>query len=281
MKYTTLCLSLSLTVCALFPSNTSANPLPPGCEYGKQTSYDIDLNNLYNGVDAGYDIYNDDSPELSYSGWYAIVNSIAQLIFSTDSLRIETPKHVLQNTTFRAKANLFDPYVYTYFSNSEKGDIGRDKSNLEANSYLNMSFDETYGYGLIWAYRSNLCSAEGVWVQKAPKFTSASASGGDMSVQGNFSYEIDQFSRAAKDSSVNAFITVIARNDEYGNTTTKTYSVNNLQGTLNYDLNLPSGGPYNIKFQVNDGTYYKTHSQSFHITVTGETNPPCQNCQPL
>ncbi|EKE83649.1 hypothetical protein A10D4_07370 [Idiomarina xiamenensis 10-D-4] len=156
--------------------------LPSSCEYGRVKPYDVSVSDLASAIKAGYNVYTNPS-FTNYEGWASLIDNLSNLIDSFDYLRVEVPKHVIKGQNFRAKGNLFDTYANIRFHNSEKGYVGTDKSNLEANAYHDMRFDYTHGYGLVWVDRQNgICSAEGVWVQNAPKLTSLTP---DYQRQGN------------------------------------------------------------------------------------------------
>lgn len=254
-------------------------PLPANCEYGRDKHYDVSPFDLYDAIQDGLNVYATGGADLS--AWANFLDSLASVLDGFDYLRIETPKHVLKGQTFRAKGNLFDIYAYVNFYNSEFGYVGRDKSNLDANSYLNMNFEDTYGYGLVWVQRGGLCSAEGVWVQEAPKVNSATANGGYHKISGTVNWSVDQYSRAAKDSSVKPRVSIRARDDLYGSMSSKSYQVNGTSGTLHYDMFVNSGGPYVVTVQVNDGTHTKNYPVTLNTFVSGPSVPPCPTCQPL
>src|SRR5690606_462097 len=144
---------LTLVATTLFLTAAEARQfeLPLNCEYGRAKSYDIHAGeDLSNAIEAGYDIYQDPSfSPTNYSAWLSLINGIRQLIDGFDYLRIETPDHVLQGREFRVKANLFNRLANVQFNNSEYGYVGTDKSNWDANAYLNMTFSRTYGTGLV------------------------------------------------------------------------------------------------------------------------------------
>lgn len=267
-----------------FTSVANTFELPSNCQYGRVKSYDLHAGqDLANAIEAGYDIYQD--PNLGpaqYPAWFALIQGIRQIFEGFDYLRIETPKHVLQGVEFRTKANLFDRYANVRFSNSEVGYVGTDKSNLDANAYLNMKFSRTYGAGLVWVHRAGgICSAESVWVQKPPKVAGAtiSTSGGQIHV--NLNYLVDKYSRAYKDPQSPLTISVSATNDLWMTTDGISATISN--PTLNGQRTLSvrprtGGGWYTVYATVHDGTY--THGEIVgYASVPGATIPPCQNCQ--
>lgn len=280
-------LKKSLLACSVllsFSSFANDYALPSNCEYGRVKSYDVNAGqDLANAIEAGYDIYQDPSfSPNQYSAWFALVQGITQIFEGFDYLRVETPKHVLQGVQFRAKANLFDRYANVLFSNSESGYVGTDKSNLDANSYLNMQFNRTYGVGLVWVHRSGgMCSAETVWVQKPPKVASAVVSTSGGQIHANVSYLIDKYSRAYKDNqsplriSINTVDTIWNTNDG----TSVTVSNPSLSGqrTLSVAPNA-GGGEYLVYATIHDGTYSHTELVG-SAYLPGATIPPCQNCQ--
>lgn len=258
----------------------SFTPLPENCEYGRDKNYDVSPYELYDAIRDGLDVYATGGTDLY--AWNEFLNSLANVLDGFDYLRIETPKHVLKGETFRSKGNLFDIYAYVNFYNSEFGYVGRDKSNLDANSYLEMNFEDTYGYGLVWIERGGLCSAEGVWVQEAPKMNSATADdGGYHKISGTVNWSVDQYSRAAKDSGVKAKVSIRSRDDLFGTISSETFEVDGTSGTLHYEMMVTTGGLHNVTVQINDGTYTKTYPDTVFTFVTGPIVPPCTNCQAL
>lgn len=271
---------------ALFSLSTLANTyeLPSNCQYGRVKSYDIRAGqDLGHAIEAGYDIYQD--PRMGpqqYAAWIALAQGIRQIFEGFDYLRIETPKHVLQGVPFRTKANLFDRYANVRFNNSELGYVGTDKSNLDANAYLHMQFDRTYGVGLVWVNRAGgMCSAESVWVQKPPRVAGAAVttSGGQIHV--NVNYLIDKYSRAYKDSQVPVTITVTTTSDIWMTSDGATASVSNpsLSGQRSISVTpRTGGGSYLVYATVYDGTY--SHSELVGSAfLPGSMIPPCQGCQ--
>ncbi|QUJ69678.1 hypothetical protein KDD30_23400 (plasmid) [Photobacterium sp. GJ3] len=265
--------------------------LPAGCEYGRVKSYDVQYQDVRNAIDSGYDIYNDpqtypdpsqpDQTDYNQEEYANFFEALINLFNSFDYLRVEVPKHVLQDEEFRAKGNLFDRYAYVRFNNSEFGYVGKDKSNLDANSYLNMKFSRTYGYGLVWINRAGgMCSAEGVWVQKKPRIVSASASHASGKIQANVQYLIDKYSTAAKDTSVNARLTIRVRDDLYGQSTSRSISLSALNGSQTISITPANPGINSVSISLSDGKY--TDGQSLgYVRVPGTPKPPCPRCQPL
>ncbi|MFQ3247585.1 MAG: hypothetical protein ACI9SP_004244 [Arenicella sp.] len=268
-------------ICLILVNSVSfaaTNSLPENCKYGRSKNYDVDAGDVASAVKDGFDVYGD---PYNINEWLEFADSIGSLLDSFDYLRYEGSKHVLQGQSFRAKGNLFDIYAYVHFHNSEKGFIGKDKSNLDANSYHNMSFDTTYGYGLAWVSRGSLCSAEGVWVQKSPKILSANKWSTYETINAEVDYLIDAYARATKDSSVPVRITLNARSDLFGTSQSYSVTTNQLSGlkTVSFQPNA-GGGAYYLRATVSDGTFSTTYNLG-EIWVPGTAVPPCPNCQPL
>ncbi|SEL78230.1 hypothetical protein SAMN05216262_1229 [Colwellia chukchiensis] len=258
--------------------------MPDNCELDGNTAYDFSISNLEEQIQFGYDIYNDPSASSgdisAHQGW---IEQISELINSFDSVKVSAPKHVLRGQTFRAKGEAFlDPYVNIKFSNSEKGYVGTDKTNLETNAYKNMSFSNTYGIGLVWAHRaSGLCSSQQVWVQFSPDITINSASDSSGAISASISYDVDKYSKAAKNPSTNVRVELKATSEIYGSVSTKYIYSSILDNNINLSV-FPSagGGPYLVQATVSDGTYSKSYTYGT-IFISGPSSPPCQSCQPL
>jgi hypothetical protein len=274
---------LSNIIC-LSTAHANYYEMPSTCEYDGKVSYDFELDSLQDQIELGYDIYQDPSSttedQTNHSNWLQL---IVDLINAFDSVKISTPKHVLQDVPFEVKADAFlDPYVNVKFSNSEKGYVGTDKTNLEMNAYKNMTFDYTYGTALVWAHRaSGLCSSQAIWVQKEPKITSSNTYYNSGKIKANVTYLIDKYSKAAKDSGTKVKITLKAVSDIYGSVMTSTIYNSTLDNTLSLGL-FPTagGGPYTVKVTINDGNFSKTKLVG-SVIVPGSRNPPCESCQPL
>lgn len=272
---------LTLVATTLFLTAAEARQfeLPLNCEYGRAKSYDIHAGeDLSNAIEAGYDIYQDPSfSPTNYSAWLSLINGIRQLIDGFDYLRIETPDHVLQGREFRVKANLFDRLANVQFNNSEYGYVGTDKSNWDANAYLNMTFSRTYGTGLVWVNRaSGMCSAEPVWVQKPPRVKSGTVRLSDGKILTNLDYSIDKYSRAFKDSNTPVRVTITAVNSS-GNAEVKTQLIHSsgLSGQSSVLFSPQTGGgTYTVYGTVNDGTYAHRITLG-SVNVPGPSYPPC------
>ncbi len=269
---------LFLLVALLVTTTTFAttNSLPENCEYGRSKNYDPQVNEVASAIRDGFDVYQN---PYSINEWLEFVDSMDSLLDSFDYLRYEGPKHVLQGQSFRAKANLFDVLAYVNFHNSEKGYVGRDKSNYEANSYHHMSFDTTHGYGLAWVSRGGLCSAEGVWVQKLPEIRSSKAWFQNRAIYVKINYFIDSYARAAKDSSVPVTISIWARDIINGGFVNRTFRTDQLFGSKVVSFDPKGGGSYEVSANVNDGTFSMNTGYIGLVEVPGPPKPPCPNCE--
>ncbi|HEY0921146.1 hypothetical protein [Rheinheimera pacifica] len=245
--------------------------LPQHCDYGRVKQYDVQVTQVTSAIESGFQLYG--SP-YSPQAWGQFAYSLGSLLNSFDYLRIQAPSHVLQGSPFTFKGNLFDPFAYVNFHTSEKGYVGRDKSSIEANAYYQTSFDQTYGYGLAWITRGNLCSAQGVWVQKLPDFQLVSLTYGRAVIKVN----IDQFSRAAKDPAVRSKITL--RGFAQEGSQIEHYPLSFDQLTGNITVNFSSdyfGTNFKIYATIDDGTYTQV---KYIGTVTGGVghHQPCPTC---
>ncbi|MBQ4811029.1 hypothetical protein A7985_00780 [Pseudoalteromonas luteoviolacea] len=270
-----------LALATLLVSNSAlavTNSLPANCDYGRHAPYDVEVHQVYHAVSDGLEVYGNPYNPVA---WAEFFESMSELLDSFDYLRVETPKHVLRGSSFRAKGNLFDRYAYVNFHNSEKGYTGRDKSNLDANSYHYMSFNKTHGYGLVWITRGNLCSAEGVWVQNKPSVSKRglSTSGGLITAKVN--YSVDKYSKAAKDSKTPVKLTITSRSDGYNTRSSKTFTTTRTSGSYTLPISAHAGGGiYDIQVTVHDGNYHQTINMG-STWVQGPSIPPCEGCVEL
>lgn len=275
-----------LTCSAVLSFTSAANTfeLPSNCQYGRVKSYDLHAGqDLANGVEAGYDIYQDPNfGTEQIPAWIALMQGIRQIFEGFDYLRIETPKHVLQGVEFRTKANLFDRYANVRFSNSEIGYVGTDKSNLDANAYLNMKFSRTYGVGLVWVHRAGgICSAESVWVQKPPKVAGAVLSTSGAQIHVNLNYLIDKYSKAYKDPQTALTVSITATNNIWLTSDSNIAKITNPSLNGQYTIGVTprtAGGSYTVYATIHDGTY--SHGEMVgYATIPGASIRPCPNCE--
>ncbi|MBG9993740.1 hypothetical protein I6F50_01570 [Pseudoalteromonas sp. NZS127_1] len=266
-------------------SNAGVFDLPDNCTYGRAESFELTSDDIGNGVEAGYDIYNDNDrnyDQAELNSWKQLVESLKEIIDSYDYVRIESPKFVLQNQSFRVKANLFDTFANIRFNNSEFGYVGTDKSSIEANAYRNMSFSKSYGAGLVWVNRANgMCSAESVWVQKPPQIisgdTSYNASNGQIVV--NTNYKVDKYSEAAKNQNKLVRVQVNITSDNFNTTTSKSINVSELSSIKQISI-LPHAGAglYSVQATVYDGNYVASLNLGSTFVRDGTVIPPCPRC---
>ncbi|MBA6303318.1 hypothetical protein [Colwellia sp. MB02u-14] len=274
--------SLSFEVKAI---DNSFEP-PTSCSYGRdRTSWTlgetrVEFDFRYNESD---EQEQDREAEEKEELLRKIVKILEVSIDSLDYIRIESPNYVLQGREFRAKGNLFDRFAYTRFHNSEEGYVGKDKSNWDGNSYLNMKFTDTHGLGVVWITRGDQseCSMEPVYVQKVPTIRTASADAGYGRIDVDLSYFVDHYSKASIESNTDVRIMVTTRSDGFGTTESKSFDFSQLDGNASVSV-YPStgGGPYSVRVQVFDGTYAKSE-QLGSVFVPGKSTPPCPNCNLL
>ncbi|KZN47394.1 hypothetical protein [Pseudoalteromonas luteoviolacea] len=270
-----------LALATLIVSNSAfavTNSLPANCDYGRHAPYDVEFHQVSSAVSDGLEVFGN---PYDLAAWDEFFDSMSDLLDSFDYLRVETPKHVLRGSSFRAKGNLFDKYAYVNFHNSEKGYTGRDKSNLDANSYHYMSFDKTHGYGLIWITRGALCSAEGVWVQNNPSVSGSGLSTSGDLITAKVNYSVDNYSKAAKDSNTPVKLTVTSRSDGYDTRSSKTFTTTRTSGSYTLPISAHAGGGiYDIQVTVHDGNYHRTINMG-STWVQGPSVPPCEGCVEL
>lgn len=162
-----------LSVLSFNAYSLAYDDLPAGCEYGRDKKFEPDSEvDLVEQMNNARNVYNDSE---DYQSWASILNFVKNMVTGFDYLRIEGDQFLLKGQGSRFKGNLFDPLAYVRFYTSESGYVGKDKSNLEANAYKEITFTKTYGRGLVWIIRGGLCSAKSVIVQKKPEAGSVNA----------------------------------------------------------------------------------------------------------
>ena len=190
-------------------------------------------------------------------------------------LRIEGPSYVLQGESSRFKGNLADIYAYVRFFNSEKGYVGRDKSNFEANAYKSMTFDTTYGNGLAWIVRGPTCSAKDVWVQKKPTISKRSLTGGD-ELTASVNFALDKYSEYFQ-KKVNPRVTFFWRN-EAGLTGSQIVRPSGTSGVLTTNINVSGGGPISVRAIIFDGNFNNSVELGDAV-VKGPIQRRCKDCE--
>ncbi len=252
----------------------ATNALPQNCAYGRDKSYNVTYNEVDKAIQTGLAAAATVYDPLS---WGQFVLALGKLANSFDYLRIEGPNHVLQGQYSRFKGNLFDRYANVNFNTSETGFVGQDKSNLDANSYLDVKFDKTHGYGLVWITRSNLCSAKGVWVQKQPQVTPITLMSQPGYMVAEIAYKVDPYSQAAKDPAVEPTITFIWNSSEGASGASPAYKMSKDSGTHRAILTPQYGGDYTVTARVFDGNFANFISLGT-IYVRGKPWRPCPTC---
>lgn len=186
--------------------------LPQNCDWGRsipnpgsREESTVALEDVQNAYQASEDLSSAGDQTWSENAAdayeiYQFGKALKSLYDSTDYLRIEAPDYVVRGQPTQFKANMNKLLAYASFYNNEDGYVGRDKSNYEANSYFDMTFDHERGAGLAWATRGDLCSATGFWVQNAPEVSIASVTNGETSSTVKIRYYIDNaYSKAIRD----------------------------------------------------------------------------------
>lgn len=190
-------------------------------------------------------------------------------------LRIEGPSYVIQGEPSRFKGNLSDIYAYVNFFNSENGYVGRDKSNLEANAYKHMTFDETYGHGLAWITRRSTCSAKDVWIQKRPTISKKSLNGGSV-LTASVNFALDKYSEYFRHG-VNPKVRFNWTN-EAGLAGSKTVRPSGTSGIARVTIYGTGGGPIRVRATVFDGNFSKSVYLGDTV-VQGPIETPCKDCE--
>jgi hypothetical protein len=252
----------------------ATNTLPQNCAYGRDKSYNVTYNEVDKAIQSGLAAAATVYDPLS---WGQFVLALGKLANSFDYLRIEGPNHVLQGQYSRFKGNLFDRYANVNFNTSEAGFVGQDKSNLDANSYLDVKFDKTHGYGLVWITRSNLCSAKGVWVQKQPQVTPITLMSQPGYMVAEVSYSVDPYSQAAKDPAVEPTIAFSWSSAEGEFGMSPSYKMSADKGAYRALLTPQYGGTFTVTARVSDGNF-STNIPMGKVYVVGEPWRPCPTC---
>lgn len=186
--------------------------LPEDCDWGraKPNPEDIEeVNVTLEDVQQAYQAYEDlgsyEDQELKENAadlevLYEFGQALKTLYDATDYLRIEAPSYVKRGVSTRFKANLNKVTASVRFYNNEDGYVGSDKSNVEANSYKNMTFDHERGSAIAWAVRGDLCSATGFWVHNPPEISVKSVENGEHGSTVTISYYVDNlYSKAVNE----------------------------------------------------------------------------------
>ena len=185
-------LSLSLVFC-LFSGGANAfydnevdyllvpfdpSELPENCTFGRSKTEGEDSEVSLEEVQGAY---NATVNLISYGGntfqdnikdakkVYDIAEKIYFIYSSHDYIRMEGPSYVTRGEAHRFKANTLSMFANVRFYTNEQGHVGTSKSGVELNAYQNVKFEQERGVGLVWAARSDMCSAFGVWVHDAPE----------------------------------------------------------------------------------------------------------------
>lgn len=260
-KLSVLALSSAVLAASVVTAPASAgqaNFTPPdSCVYGRDRN-SWSLNEVRVEVELDYNQQPPEESEEEQELLEKLVELLKVTIESLDYLRIESPKHVLQGSTFRAKGNLFDRFAYVRFHNSDSGYVGKDKSNLDGNSYLNMSFPEEHGVGLVWITRgdNSQCSMSSVYVQKRPSITGSDIDTGYRRLDLSVGYAVDEYSLAAVDSSEYVQVKFDILDLITNVTTTRQMASSDKVGTLSLS-HYPEfgGGLYQVSVTVDDGNF--------------------------
>lgn len=87
-------------------------------------------------------------------------------------------------------------------------------------------------------------------------------------MKANIQYLVDKYSTAAKDSSVNARLTIRVRDDLYGRTASKSYSLSSLSGSKVISVVPANAGINSVSISLSDGKYSDSLSLGYvHVPV--------------
>jgi len=257
----------------------STMDVPHGCGLEPST-FSYNPNNISAAISAGSAIYQNQASFLDWSSLFSAIGSV----YSSSTMSTEGPDYVLQGVANRFKydGSWFDwgSRLFTVrFGTSEFGSMVSTTSNWDNNAYQNLTFNYTYGPGLVWSSADG-CMAKSVMVQKAPKITSGSKSISNGKIQANISYAVDQYSEAVQKQSTNVRITLRIRSDLFGtNSSTSVYNASpNAAVTISTQPNA-GGGTYHVSATVSDGNYSGFYDLGI-VDVPGDPESPCPSCNP-
>jgi hypothetical protein len=182
------------------------------------------------------------------------------------------PDHVLQGvpTRFKYDGSWFDwssRWFTVRFGTSEFGSEVSTTSNIDNNAYKYLTFHYTHGPGLVWS-RGDGCMTKSVMVQKAPKITTTSLSGGPLNISATTNATLDYYSKNSL-SGVGQSVTFTYFNTDMNITYTKTVSGSSAI------FKPQTNGVYDVSASVSDGNFSTQVSLG---TVLYNGGAGCSSC---
>lgn len=180
-----------------FANTTFANTMgvPYYCGFNSNSALDHSTTNIETLVNSGSAIY---QGEASLLDWPGLLGAIASFS-NTSSNSTKGPDYVLQGIPYRYKydgngLDLLSSRFYTvFFGTSEFGSTVETKSDWDNNAYKYLTFDHTYGVGIVWSDGKG-CMAKSVMVQKPPSISKVSLTTNDR-IRVKVNAAIDQYSK--------------------------------------------------------------------------------------
>lgn len=237
-------------------------------EYLQETSEPDHLTNINTLVRDGMVAYDNDH-------WVDLSESILSFIFNANTggggYSLKGPSYLLQGESYRFKydGNTISSAGRNYtvlFGTSEANSTVDTLANWENNAYKHLTFDNTYGVGIVWTDGKE-CLTKTVIVQKPPTISKVSVKTlSNINVKVNAS--IDQYSKYAQEG-IQGQITYSFHNRDTNTTETVTTTSQDFSFTPRYN------GDIIVSASIFDGTYSK--GVSFGI-VFYEGSDYCRTC---
>ncbi|MFK3858543.1 hypothetical protein [Pseudoalteromonas rhizosphaerae] len=271
-----------LTSTIVFSNATLAyDNVPYGCSHQQHVDYSDGKNNLANSIESAINVYNN---PWSYTDWASFIYNVNSFgVSGASDIEISGPDYVLVGEPARFKADLpYDPNNFltsVNFGTSEYGSKVKKKSNWDANAYANLSFDYTYGEGLVWSvYSDDICASKSVMVQNKPVINKVSLGKYGNSIDVSISYSVDKYSKAkVSNQSPQVKFRYVSEEGEVNISQWVNVSLNaNIYSTR---LITQYAGKFRVIAYINDGTYTQSIDLGF-VTVGGKQHRPCPQCQP-
>ena len=264
-------LTIGLSMALLTHANTTlANTTDVPYFCGFNSAFNHSTTNISSLVDSGSAIYQGEAGYLDWASLFAAVGSFS----NTSSMSTEGPDHVLQGVPYRYKydGSWFDwsSRLFTvFFGTSEFDSQVKTTSDWNNNAYKYLSFDNTYGVGVVWSDGKG-CMAKSVMVQKPATISKVSLTVTDR-IRVKVNASIDQYSKYAMEGTAPR-ITYSFRNMDTNTTETITTTSQDYTFLPRYN------GDIIVSASVFDGTYSKSLSLG---TVIFEGAGYCRTCGDL
>lgn len=258
--------------------------IPYGCTHKKHIDYSDDSNNLAGSIQSGLNAARGGiNNQWNYIDWSSFIYNVNSLVSAGADIEISGPDYVLVGEPARFKADLpYEPNNFlrsVNFGTSEYGSKVKKKTDWDANAYANLSFDYTYGEGLVWSvYSDDICASKSVMVQNKPVINKVSLGKYGNLIDVSISYSVDKYSKA-KISNQNPQVKFRYVSEE-GEVNVSQWANVSLESNL-YSTRLATqyAGTFHVIAYINDGTYTESIDLGV-VTVGGTQHIPCPQCQP-